>query len=63
MNWYNGSLDNDLNIDEEFDLKNAKNVTVIGNGNIFCDIARTLLKSPKAFEQTDMPETAIDVLR
>lgn len=63
MNWYNGSLDNDLNIEEEFDLKNSKNVTVIGNGNIFCDIARTLLKSPEHFEKTDMPETVIDVLR
>lgn len=38
-------------------------MTVIGNGNIFCDIARTLLKPTTDFEVTDMPESAIDVLR
>jgi hypothetical protein len=63
VNWYNGSLDNDLKIESEFDLQNSKNVTVIGNGNIFCDIARTLLKPTTDFEVTDMPESAIDVLR
>lgn len=63
VNWYNGSLDNDLKIESEFDLQNSKNVTVIGNGNIFCDIARTLLKPTSDFEVTDMPESAIDVLR
>ena len=45
-NWYNGSLDNDLDVENEFCLSQAKNVTVIGNGNIFCDMARTLLKDP-----------------
>ena len=63
VNWYNGSLDNDLDIENEFYLNRAKNVTVIGNGNIFCDMARTLLKDPKEFEATDMPESAIEILR
>lgn len=63
VNWYNGSLDNDLDIEKEFYLNRAKNVTVIGNGNIFCDMARTLLKDPKEFEVTDMPESAIEILR
>ena len=63
VNWYNGSLDDDLDVDRDFDLRNSKNITVIGNGNIFCDISRTLLKDPKAFEQTDMPSSVIDVLK
>ena len=36
---------------------------MIGNGNIFCDIARTILKSPTEFEQTDMPLPVIDLLK
>ena len=46
VNWYNGSLDNDLDLKTEFNLENAQNMTIIGNGNIFCDIARILLKDP-----------------
>jgi adrenodoxin-NADP+ reductase len=46
VNWYNGSLDNDLDIKKEFDLEKIRDLAVIGNGNIFCDIARTLLKEP-----------------
>lgn len=46
VNWYNGSLDNDLNLEQEFDITKAKNLTVIGNGNIFCDVSRILLKDP-----------------
>jgi hypothetical protein len=46
VNWYNGSLDNDLDLSTEFDITNSKNLTVIGNGNIFCDVSRILLKDP-----------------
>ena len=63
VNWYNGSLDNDLDIQDEFDLSNIRDLAVIGNGNIFCDIARTLLKDPKEFEETDMPVSVIDILK
>lgn len=62
VNWYNGSLDDDLK-KEEFDVEQIRDVAVIGNGNIFCDIARTLLKDPKEFEGTDMPISVIDVLK
>jgi hypothetical protein len=55
VNWYNGSLDDDLDLDQEFNLKQTKDLVVIGNGNIFCDISRILLKDPKEFEHSDMP--------
>ena len=60
VNWYNGSLDNDL---ETLDLNNIKDVTVIGNGNIFCDIARVLLKSEKDLAQTDIPKNVLEQLK
>ena len=63
VNWYNGSLDNDLDLKTEFDLPNCRDITVIGNGNIFCDIARTLMKDPSEFLNTDMPESVIDALK
>lgn len=63
VNWYTGSLDNDLDLKKEFDLASSKNVTVIGNGNIFCDMARILLKNPRDLEQTDMPHPAVEALR
>ena len=44
VNWYNGSLDDNLDIPSEFDITNSKDLTVIGNGNIFCDLSRILLK-------------------
>jgi len=62
VNWYNGSLDNDLNTDLDFNLEESRDITVIGNGNIFCDISRTLLKNPDEFLSTDMPEPVIDLL-
>ena len=46
VNWYNGSLDDDLTKDE-FDITKAKNMVIVGNGNICCDITRVLLKDPK----------------
>ena len=39
-------LDNDLDLNEEFNISESKNLTIIGNGNIFCDIVRTFLKDP-----------------
>ena len=62
VNWYNGSLDHDLDVENEFDIHNAKNLTVIGNGNISCDIIRILLKDPDQLRGTDMPEDAIKFL-
>ena len=36
---------------------------IIGNGNIFCDISRMLLKDADSFNNTDMPESVINSLR
>ena len=63
VNWYNGSLDNDLDTQNEFNLQKIRDLVVIGNGNIFCDMARTLLKEPAVFDETDMPISVIDLLR
>ena len=48
-----------LDIEKEFNLSQSRNLTVIGNGNIFCDIARILLQDPSEFESTDMPQHVI----
>lgn len=63
VNWYNGSLDNDLDIKREFNLEEAKDLLVVGNGNIFCDIARVLLKDPSELASTDMPQSVVEILR
>lgn len=63
VNWYNGSLDDDLDVDREFNLRDSKNITVIGNGNIFCDISRTLMKDPEELAKTDMPSRVANLLR
>ena len=63
VNWYNGSLDNDLDEEKEFNLKESKNMTIIGNGNIFCDIARIMLKNPKDLEGTDIPDQVMEHLK
>ena len=56
VNWYNGSLDNDLNLNSEFNLKKARDMVIIGNGNIFCDIARVMLKDPEVMKtESDIP--------
>ena len=52
VNWYNGSLDNDVS---SLGLEKARDALVIGNGNIFCDISRCLLKSADDLVATDMP--------
>jgi len=63
VNWYNGSLDDNLNMQTEFNLKKARDVTIIGNGNIMCDIVRILHKDPTEFEKTDMSKVVIDALK
>ena len=59
VNWYNGSLDNDI---VDLKLESKRDAVVIGNGNIFCDIARILLKDPEDLKQTDIPKYAIEQL-
>lgn len=59
VNWYNGSLDNDI---EDLGLDKVRDAVVIGNGNIFCDIGRVLLKDPKELRKTDIPESVAEQL-
>ena len=59
VNWYNGSLDNDVS---SMNLENTRDALVIGNGNIFCDIARSMLKSPEILAKTDMPKSVVEEL-
>ena len=58
VNWYNGSLD----CDTDFDLSQTKNVALIGNGNVACDIARMLLKPPAEFLKSDTPKRVLEIL-
>ena len=63
VNWYNGSLDNNLDTNNEFNLSQSRDLTVIGNGNIFCDLTRILLKDPASIEHFDLPSSVIEVLK
>ena len=51
VNWYDAHPD----FDRSWDLS-AKEVAVIGNGNVALDVARVLVKSPAQMLQTDIPE-------
>ena len=63
INWLNSSLDSDLKVPGDLNLETLKDMIVIGNGNIFCDIARMLLKDPSAFAKTDMHTSVIQTLK
>jgi len=54
FNWYNSSLEDDIDLSHEFNLTNTRDIAIIGNGNIFCDMTRVLLRNPKDFSNTDM---------
>jgi len=51
VNWYDAHPD----FDRSWDL-GAKEVAVIGNGNVALDVARVLVKSPAQMLATDIPE-------
>ena len=51
VNWYDAHPD----FEREWDLS-AKEIAVIGNGNVALDVARVLVKSPKQMLETDIPE-------
>jgi adrenodoxin-NADP+ reductase len=62
-NWYNGSLDDDLNYDRDLRLEAVKDVSIIGNGNVAMDISRVLLKDPSILEPYDAPSEVINHLK
>ena len=51
VNWYDAHPD----FERSWDLS-AKEVAVIGNGNVALDVARVLVKSPARMLETDIPE-------
>jgi ferredoxin/flavodoxin---NADP+ reductase len=51
VNWYDAHPD----FAREWDLS-AKEVAVIGNGNVALDVARVLVKSPEQMLETDIPD-------
>ena len=51
VNWYDAHPD----FERSWDLS-AKEVAVIGNGNVALDVARVLVKSPQQMLETDIPE-------
>jgi hypothetical protein len=63
VDWYNGSLDNNLNIQKEFNLEKIEHLAIIGNGNIACDISRMLLKNVDEFNNSDAPTHVLETLR
>lgn len=62
VDWYNGSLDCDLEQDE-FDLRAVEELAIIGNGNIACDITRMLTRKVSDFADSDAPAHVMDALR
>jgi NADPH-dependent glutamate synthase beta subunit-like oxidoreductase len=42
VDWYNGSLDDNLH--DVLDLHDKQHMAIIGNGNVACDVARIMLK-------------------
>ena len=43
-------------------MENARDMTIIGNGNIFCDIARILLKDPAQLQKFDLHSDVLSYL-
>jgi adrenodoxin-NADP+ reductase len=62
-NWYNGSLDDDLDYDKKLDLEHVKDVAIIGNGNVAMDISRVILKEPSLLAPFDAPSRVIEQLK
>lgn len=60
VSWYNG---HPAFVHLKPDLSKIKHVTVIGQGNVALDVARIMLKDVDALSTTDLPESALQVLR
>ncbi len=59
VDWYNGHPDA---ADGNF-LLNAKQVAVIGAGNVALDVARMLIRSPDEIASTDVPDRVLHAFR
>ncbi|SCX38922.1 ferredoxin--NADP+ reductase [Klenkia marina] len=59
--WYTGHPDADR-ARVEAALARARDVVLVGVGNVALDVARVLARCPAELEQTDMPQHVLDVL-
>jgi ferredoxin--NADP+ reductase len=59
--WYCGHPDADRAVVEEA-IARARDVVVIGVGNVALDVARVLARSPEELQPTDMPQHVLDAL-
>lgn len=60
VNWYNGHPDY---THLQFPLEKARNVVIIGLGNVGLDVARMLLCDPTRLRSTDIAENAYEALK
>ena len=63
VNWYNGSLDDNLDYEKEVNLEEVNDVAIVGNGNVAMDISRVLLKDPSILAPFDAPSAVIEKLK
>jgi len=63
VNWYNGSLDDNLDYEKDLDLEHVKDVAIVGNGNVAMDISRMLLKDTAVLAPYDSPSHVIEHLK
>ena len=63
VNWYNGSLDYDLDYEKDLNLESIRDVAIIGNGNVAMDITRVLLKDPNTLNHFDAPSSVMEKLK
>ncbi|MEL6342307.1 MAG: FAD-dependent oxidoreductase [Myxococcota bacterium] len=58
--WYNGHPDYS---DRHFDLRDVRQVVIVGVGNVAMDVARILARPPETLKPTDIAGYALDALR
>ncbi|CAI2365582.1 unnamed protein product [Moneuplotes crassus] len=65
INWYNGKLDyfQEFQDSINFDMKDLRDISVIGNGNVATDLARIFLKTKEELKDSDMPSPVMDILK
>ena len=63
VNWYNGSLDNNLDYEKELNLEHVRDAAIVGNGNVSMDISRVLLKDPSLMAPYDIPTGVLEHLK
>ena len=44
VSWYCSNINENIDVKNELDLEKCKDVVIVGNGNVSCDISRVLLQ-------------------